>query len=265
MHIAPAEFRSVRTGGLVVHFAILRDIAYVLAELPYGSAGTRVEDACEQQHWAFVADGAIEVAIGDRREPIPAGTAFHVGAGISHRIFATGPTRLAGFQPIEPGRDLSDEGLRAAGYQVLPAALDITADQAVPTVAPPDGRIPPTGRMVTSAQLMGDLLFTRAVLGRRSGYTSAWCDIPHWGLVADGALAIEWEDDIEVLTTGDVYYCPPGPPAHRFQTADGATIVDFTPVDAFGPGVRAARWRQELASSIRRRRNGDPLEIASLR
>jgi mannose-6-phosphate isomerase-like protein (cupin superfamily) len=266
MHIAPAEFRSVRTGEMTVRFAILSDIAYVLADLPNGSAGTSVEDPCERQHWAFVTDGAIELVIGERREAIAAGTAFHIKAGVSHRIFATGPTRLAGFQPIEPGRDLSDDGLRAAGFQVLPLAPDIPADQSVPAVAPPDGRIPPTGGIVTSAKQMGELLFTRATLGRRSGYTSAWCDMPHWGLIADGALAIEWEDDVEVLTAGDVYYCPPGPPAHRLQTAEGATVIDFTPVEAFRPGVRVATWRQEFAASLRRRRrrNGDPLETASL-
>ena len=50
-------------------------------------------------------------------------------------------------------------------------------------------------------------------MGERSGYTTDWCDAPHWGLVTNGQMAIEWEDDVEILSSGDIFHCPAGPPA----------------------------------------------------
>lgn len=246
MHVAPADFRSVRGRGVTLRFAILGDVAYILADLPNGSAGTALEEACERQHWAFVVQGSIEVEVQGRRHPIPTGTAFHLAAGTPHRMFATGRVRLAGFEQIDPARDVSDEHLRAKGFEILNVAPTQLPGQMVPPVAARGVRSPAPGRIVARSHRMGDLAFTRASFGSRSGYTTAWCDLPHWGLVVDGAIAIEWEDDVEVLTAGDVYYCPPGPPGHRLQAADGATIVDFTPVDRLHDGGRIASWRQGL-------------------
>jgi hypothetical protein len=62
MHVGPAEFRSIRREGLLLRFAILGEVAYVLAEVPAGgSAGTVLEDACERPHWAFVVNGSVEL------------------------------------------------------------------------------------------------------------------------------------------------------------------------------------------------------------
>ena len=68
-------------------------------------------------------------------------------------------------------------------------------------------------------------------------------------MVTGGALAIEWEDDIEVLSTGDVYFCRPGPPGHRMEAADGATVIDFTPVDMLTDDIRTVSWRHDIAAT----------------
>ena len=102
---------------------------------------------------------------------------------------------------------------------------------------------------------MSDLVLTRVRMGTTSGYTSQWCDAEHWGMVAAGRIAIEWEDDVEVLGTGDIYYCPPGPPGHRITAADPATMVDLTPLTSLETVTRLADWRRpllELGSSSRR-------------
>lgn len=255
MHVAPADFRSVRTGNLVVRFAMLGEAAYVLAELPRaGSPGTPLEDLCVRPHWAFVVDGTIEVESEGARRTVEAGTAFHVPAGLEHRMFATGPSRLAAFEPVDPSRDLSDASLRADGYDILPRPADIGRSLVVPPAGPESGRAPDPGKIVASAVTMGDRILTRARFGPRSGYTSAFCDLPHWGLVTAGSLAIEWEDDVEVVTAGDVFYCASGPPGHRFLAADPAAMIDFTPLAAIVPGIRLQGWRPLPPAKERRRR-----------
>ncbi|MDQ2966114.1 MAG: cupin domain-containing protein [Chloroflexota bacterium] len=215
MHVAPAGFRSVRTGRLVAYFAMLGEVAYVLAELPRtGSEGTGLEEPCVRPHWAFVVDGTIGVEVNGSRRSVPAGNAFHVPAGLEHRLYSTGPARLAGFE---------------------------------------SARAPDPGEIVASAVAMGDRILTRARFGPRSGYTSAFCDLPHWGLVTAGSLAIEWEDDVEVVTAGDVFRCASGPPGHRFIAADPAAMIDFTPAAAIVPGIRVPGWRQLPSVSERRR------------
>ena len=265
MHIAPADFRSVRGRGVTLRFAILGDIAYILADLPTGSAGTALEEACERPHWALAVQGDIEVEVDGQRHQIPTGTAFHLASGTAHRIFAAGPVRLAGFEQIDPGRDVTDERLRADGFEILNVAPSTLPGQTVPRVAAPDGRTPAAGRVIAESHRMGELVFTRASFGPRSGYTTAWCDLPHWGLVTDGAVAIELEDAVEVVTAGDVFYCPPGPPGHRLESADGATIVDFTPFERLESGGRVAGWRQGVVSPLAASSPSEVLEIATLR
>jgi quercetin dioxygenase-like cupin family protein len=263
VHVAPADFRSVRSGALDLRFALLGDVAYVLADLPNGSAGTPLEETCSQEHWAFVVEGSVTLVLGRRRRVIGPGTAFHVAAGVRHRLLAHGPLRLAGFAPVDPASDNTDAGLRALGFETV--ALPVPIDRGVPSVAPPDGRMPERGEIAASAHRMGDLVFTRAVLGPRSGYTAAWCDMPHWGLVTAGAIAIEWEDDVEILSAGDVYYCQAGPPGHRLQAADGATLIDFSPAAAMRTGGRVAPWRSEVAAAASGASpEPEPLAIASL-
>src|SRR5262245_22203631 len=58
MHVAPEDLSVVRQGDLLVRFAPLGAMAYVLAELPRaGSPGTPLETPCERPHWGLVVDG----------------------------------------------------------------------------------------------------------------------------------------------------------------------------------------------------------------
>lgn len=267
MHVAPADFRSVRTGRLVLRFALLGDTAYVLAELPRtGSTGTSLEEPCVRPHWAFVVDGSIDVEAGGARYRVDAGTAFHVPSGLEHRLFATGPARLAGFEPVDPGREISDDRLRADGFEILPWPAASPA-LVVPPAGVESARVPETGEIAASGVTMGDRILTRARFGPRSGYTSGFCDLPHWGLVTSGSLAIEWEDDVEVVTAGDVFYCAAGPPGHRFLAADPAAMIDFSPAAAASTAVRLQGWRPIVPSRIkskRRRRPAATVETAPL-
>jgi quercetin dioxygenase-like cupin family protein len=254
MHVGPAEFRSIRRDGLLLRFAILGEVAYVLAEVPpAGSAGTALEDGCERPHWAFVVSGALELDATWGRVAVPAGSAFHLPEGVAHRIRAAGRTRLAGFEPVDARQDVTDAALRARGFEVLAegaTASPGTTPRLEPASAPVE-----LGEIVTSGTRMGNLLFCQTRFGPRSGYASPFCDLEHWGQVAGGNIAIEWENDIEVLTAGDVFYCPPGPPGHRFQAADPSATIDFTPLDAFTREGRIVDWRQALAARVRTRKD----------
>ena len=79
---------------------------------------------------------------------------------------------------------------------------------------------------------------------------------PHWGVVTVGSIAIEWEDDVEVVGPGDVFHCPAGPPGHRIEAAEAATIIDFTPVEAARGDARVAGWRAKANESALRRSRG---------
>jgi quercetin dioxygenase-like cupin family protein len=263
MHVGPADFRSVRRGGLLLKFAILGEVAYVLAEVPAGgSAGTVLEDACERPHWAFVVSGAVELDASGGRVTVPAGSAFHLADGVAHSIRAGGRTRLAGFEPIDARQDVSDAALQAHGFEVV--ADEPGASRGITPALDPGSLPVEPGEIVTTGSRMGSLLLCQTRFGPRSGYASPFCDLEHWGQVAAGNIAIEWEDDIEVLTAGDVFYCPPGPPGHRFQAADPSATIDFTPLDAFSRGGRVVDWRQALATRVRNDRRRD-VKVAPLR
>jgi quercetin dioxygenase-like cupin family protein len=254
VHVGPAEFRSIRRDGLLLRFAILGEVAYVVAEVPAGgSAGTVLEDDCERPHWAFVVNGDVELDAASGRVTVPAGSAFHVPEGVSHRIRAAGRTRLAGFEPTDPREDVSDARLRAQGFEVL--AETAGASRGVTPALDPSSPPVEVGEIVTTGSRMGKLLFCQTRFGPRSGYASPFCDLEHWGQVAAGNIAIEWENDVEVLTAGDVFYCPPGPPGHRFQAADPSATIDFTPLDAFTGSGRIVAWRQALAAGVRTRKD----------
>lgn len=268
MHVAPADFRSVRTGSLVLRFAMLGDTAYVLVEVPpAGSAGSILEEPCTRPHWAFVVGGTIRIEAGGGSRSIEAGNAFYVPPGLEHRIFADGPARLAGFEPVDPDRDVSDDRLRAEGYEVLPRPPAVEPGLVIPAPGVEAAGEPDAGEIVASAVGMGERILTRARFGPRSGYTSVFCDLPHWGLVTAGSLAIEWEDDVEVVTAGDVFHCRGGPPGHRFLAADPAALIDFTPAAAVRSGVRVQGWRP-LGPAVDRRRSPRPepktVEVAPL-
>ena len=109
---------------------------------------------------------------------------------------------------------------------------------------------------------MSRFVLTQARFGPGSGYTSEWCDAPHWGLVTAGRIAIEWEDDLEIVAAGDVYHCEGGPPGHRLEAADPASIVDLTPTDRLGG--RLAAWRRAAARSPGAPDRDEPIAIAGL-
>ena len=244
MHVAPVDLRALRHDGIGLRFAMLGQMAYVFAEIPAsGSAGTSLEQRCSRPHWGFVIDGELTFVSDDRRETIPAGRAFHVPAGgREHWFESRGPALVAGFEPIEPDVDLSDARLAAQGFDLI-APDAVSTATVVPAIAT---RKVPVGQIRTETWPMGSYLMTRVRMGERSGYTSGWCDAPHWGLVTAGRMAIEWEDDVEILSTGDIFHCPAGPPGHRLEAADPATFVDLTPVSALGEAGRLAEWRRDV-------------------
>jgi quercetin dioxygenase-like cupin family protein len=265
MHISPADFRVVRRGPVIVEFAAATDVAYVVAEFPMtGSAGTFAEDPCDRAHWGFNVAGDVAVEVAGETHELPAGTAFHLPSGLAHRFQISGAARLAGFERLEPGAPRSDDELRRAGWDVVRPARRGGGPRF--SVARPEPLlVPDPGEIIASARRMGDLLFMRTQMGRRAGYTAARCDLPHWGLVTSGSLAIEWEDDIEVLTAGDAFWCPAGPPAHRLQAAEPATVVDFTPIDALDRADRIPEWRQAAIDRALAHLGGGPrLEVAAL-
>jgi quercetin dioxygenase-like cupin family protein len=241
MHVAPSDLRTLRQDGTVVHFALLGAMAYVVADFPEtGSTGTPIEEPCVKQHWGFVIDGALDVEVDGDRQIIPAGSAFHVPAGgLPHRFQIEGRGRIAGFEPIDPVQDVSDEALAARGFEL--GGLDGRAP--VTVIEPLEPLSTQEKQIDIHTWQMSSLLLTQARFGPGSGYTADWCDAAHWGLVTAGTLAIEWEDDVEILSTGDVFYCPAGPPGHRIEAADPASFVDLTPVDALSSG-RIAPWRK---------------------
>lgn len=247
MHVAPSDLRTIRQGGLVVRFAMLGSMAYVLAEIPdTGSSGSSIEQPCQKPHWGFVIEGDLTFVTAARRQTITAGRAFHVPAGGPEHWFETaGAALVAGFEPVEPELDVSDRQLAAQGFEPV-----TDRDEGTGVVVPIlETREIPAGQIETESWPMSGYVLTRVRMGERSGYTTGWCDAPHWGLVTAGRLAIEWEDDVEILASGDVFHCPAGPPGHRLEAADPATIVDLTPVAALSTTGRLADWRRgpELA------------------
>jgi hypothetical protein len=260
MHVTPSDLRTLRQEGTLVRFALLESMAFVIAELSRsGSAGTAVEAPCVKPHWGFVIDGDVEIEAGGRRQAVPPGSAFHLPAGGEpHRFFAAGAARIAGFEPVDPQVEVTDASLQASGFEVVPSEV-IAAATIVPAEIEP---LHEPNRIEARTWAMSRFLLTQARFGAGSGYTSEWCDAPHWGLVTAGRIAIEWEDDLEIMAAGDIYHCEGGPPGHRLEAADPASIVDLTPVDRLGG--RLAAWRRSSVSSPVTPGGGDPIAIAGL-
>jgi mannose-6-phosphate isomerase-like protein (cupin superfamily) len=248
MHVSPSDFRAASRDGIVLHYAVLGPVAYALADFPDGgSRGTFVEEWCVEPHWAVIARGDLDIDLDGERTTIAPGTAFHVPAETRHRLLAPGRARIAAFERIGHSSAASDAALEAAGFEVLATAAPAAPLSGLAVHRPSPEPAPDKGEILATTRRMGDLLFTRARLGRLAGYASDPCDVEHWGVVTSGALAIESEDDIEVLSAGDVFYCPPGPPGHRLQAAEPATVVDFTPIASFRGVRRVAEWRRAHA------------------
>jgi quercetin dioxygenase-like cupin family protein len=251
----------LRQDGIVFRFALLESMAFVLAEIPpAGSRGTSIEQPCTKPHWGFVVAGEVAFEVRGRKQIVRPGSAFHVPAGgPPHRFSARGTARIAGFEPVDPVMDTSDAGLAAEGFEVI-GSEQMGAAALIPASIEP---LLEANVIDARSWEMSGFVLTQARFGQGSGYTEAWCDASHWGLVTAGRLAIEWEDDIEILAAGDVFHCPGGPPGHRLEAADPATIVDLTPIDAF-TGRRSAVWRQGPAQSAERSSGGSPIAVAGL-
>ncbi len=245
MHVTPSELRVTRHADLLLRFALLGPAALVLVEVPpTGTAGTSLEAPCLDPHWGIVLDGRFELECEDTVTALPAGSAYHVPPdGPEHRFRSEGRGLLCGFVPFDAVRadflplDAAPADGKAIARGVMERTPPIVLGAGVSPV--PIGK----GAIEAEAGEMGDWVFNCANMGRTSGFGSDWCDAAHWGLVLRGSIAITWEHDVEVLSAGDVYYCPPGPPGHHFETADGATILDFTPNSSFASGGRIAEWR----------------------
>jgi hypothetical protein len=261
MHLAPADLRSVRQDGLSIRFGILGPVAYALAEvLAEGSAGTALERPCTRPHWGFVLAGEVTLHQGETAVALPVGHAFHVRAGgPEHHFEASSGAIISGFEAVAPDLDPSEPALEAMGFEIMPP------DESGPRIVPTTSSEPiAAGRVDADAHLMSNLVLTRARMGASSGYSSPWCDAEHWGMVTAGRLAIEWEDDVEVLGTGDIFYCPPGPPGHRATAADPATLVDLTPVAALETLTRLSEWRRPMLDVARRHATTGPVAVAAL-
>lgn len=262
MHVTPSELRMLRQDRIVIRFALLESMAFVLAEIPStGSAGTSIEQSCRRPHWGFVIAGEATFETGGRRQVITRGSAFHVRAGgAPHSFHAAGAAKIAEFAPIDPVADTSDAALAAQGFELL--GPDGPGDATVIPVAV----APMLGEREIDVRTwsMSSLVLTQARFGPGSGYTTNWCDAPHWGMVTAGRLAIEWEDDVEILSAGDVYHCPAGPPGHRLEAADPASIIDLTPLDAHEATKRIATWRQRPGETGLVSVASEPIAVAGL-
>jgi quercetin dioxygenase-like cupin family protein len=257
MRVSARDLKAVRAGGLVSRYAILGDAVFVIADVPEGgTAGTALETPCRQEHWGLVLQGSLHL---DARRPrdFGPGTAFYVPPDRVHRFTADGRAVVAGFAPVTSPVDDSPDALRERGIEVL---RHVSVPDLPPTSIRVEGsrtRTAATGRIHTVSAVMGSWLFTRSVFGSLSGFAEGWCDLPHWGLVLEGDLVLHWENgELELLGPGDAFHCPSGPPGHRIEVADVATIVDYTPIAAIDEPERR-RAPRALAARTGRVRGGD--------
>jgi hypothetical protein len=148
------------------------------------------------------------------------------------------------------GPTIDEVDIHKAGFEPVDAVgqLPRLAPSVAVTVAMTSEVVPlRRGQIEAESSLMGDWLLCATRFGGVSGYTTSWCDQPHWGMVIRGTIAIEWESEMEIVSAGDAYYCPPGPPGHRIEVTDAATIMDFTPVEAMIRTGRVAGWRPRIS------------------
>ena len=232
---------------LRIRYAVLGDVLVSVISIgPEGTAGSSLEEPCDAPHWAIVLRGDIVLEQGGREYPIGANHAFHVPAGAPpHRFRAASGVRIVGFQPVDPVFDAGDEGL---GVSDRTTSQRGTRFAGAPVVEPLRTRLHldpgvREGSITARSVEMGGWAMTEAVFGRRSGFLGGWCDVPHWGLLVDGELTLEWEADVELVAAGDLMYCPPGPPGHRLEVAESAFVVDFTSLSALSRARRVGDWR----------------------
>ena len=245
MRVSLRDLKGVSQGGVLARYALLGPAAFVFAELPStGTAGTNVEDWCQLEHWGLMLEGSI-LLDGDEPREFHPGTAFYIPPdGTPHRFIASDHVTIAGFTPLREPVDTSPEALRARGLQIETHMAPPVAPPPLMRVANAHSRLTTRGQIELETAEMGEWLFTQTTFGPLSGYTSGWCDLTHWGLVLSGDVILNHEDSLEVLTAGDVFYCPAGPPGHQFEVADQATIIDYTPINELGRTARQEAWRR---------------------
>jgi quercetin dioxygenase-like cupin family protein len=226
LHVTPNELRAVRRRELTLRSTRLGPVAAVLAEVPAtGSARTTLEDPCERAHWTVMLRGELDLTRGRQRWQLIQGQAFYVPAGKpAHRFLASRRAVVAGFVPLDASARDTGGSVALADRKTEPESVALGEVDAMSVPA-------------------GPWVMTRSAFGATSGYGTSWCDVPHWGIVVSGSAVIEYEDDVEVISAGDFFYCPPGPPGHKIEVADGAVFIDFTPRDAVRSGARISDWR----------------------
>jgi mannose-6-phosphate isomerase-like protein (cupin superfamily) len=237
---------------LIVRFAPLGPVVYAVVELGQeGSEGTSLEEPCTSPHWGLMLSGQMDV-VRDGLPPVrlDAGQAFHVPAGDpAHRFRAPGRSAVVGFIPLQDPA-IEDIDIENAGFELVDEVgqLPNLPPSVAVSVAMTSEVVPlHRGQIEAESSLMGDWLLCATRFGGVSGYTTSWCDQPHWGIVIHGTVAIEWESEMEIVSAGEAYYCPPGPPGHRIEVTDAATIMDFTPVEAMIRPGRVADWRPRIS------------------
>jgi quercetin dioxygenase-like cupin family protein len=266
MHVATSELRAVSGGGLLLRFAVLGDVAWVVADIPaHGSADTSLEDPCVRSHWGIVLEGEVQLERADERLDLGPAMAFHLPAGgPPHRFRAAGAARIAGFEPVLPDTDVSEAGLRQLGFEPARQMGDAATGPAGFLSRDTGSALPNEGQVLARGVPMGALILTRATFGAKGGYATGPCHVPHWGLVTSGRLVLESAAGTEIIGPGDAYFCPPGPPGHRLLAADPASIVDFTPRDALRPDAQVADWRRGAFRAIGGRRPAARVRVAAL-
>jgi quercetin dioxygenase-like cupin family protein len=259
VHVAPADLRAVRDGDAMVRFAVLGPVAVVDAEIPSRARVGSADEPCRRSHLGMVVEGRFALERQGARRKVDAGEAFHIAGGAEHRHVLDDAVRILAFEPVHD-IDTSDSALRRLGLIPAPA----TRASALRLATKP---VPPRGRVEADVVLLGERLLTVSRFGPRSGYATDYCDVPHWGTVVSGSVTIEWEDDVEVLSAGDVFRCPPGPPGHRILAAEPATLIDLTPLSGVTAAARHIDWRRDgfaKALGERAARTGEQLEVTKV-
>lgn len=248
MRVSPRELQAVRRAGMVTRYAMLGPVAYVLADLPpQGTAGTGLDEPCLIDHHGMVLRGTFRAHHEDgRTEAFEAGTVFYVPAGPpSHHFSWTTGSVVGGFAPVAPETDVRAAALEAQGFEILRSVGTPPRPPASVTLA---GAVAPfrrAGSIDVEGSVMGRWLFMRSIFGAQTGMSAGWCDLPHWGVVIAGEVAIHGRDSVELASEGDAFITEPG---HRFEVPDGATVLDYTPLDALEGSARIASWRRAAIS-----------------
>jgi quercetin dioxygenase-like cupin family protein len=250
MRVSPRDLRAVQRDGLLTRFAILGPVAFAIVELGgQGSAGSALEQPTDAESWGFVLQGELTLHA-SQPQALTAGTAFYVPAGPpAHSFSASGRVVAAGFAPVRPDLDASDDALRAAGWTPARSRSSTPLPKTIQPLGP-TSRFRPQGSIEVELAQMGSWVFARNTFGPLSGFATGWCDLPHWGIVLSGDLALAFEDDVELLTAGDIYYCPPGPPGHQIRVADAATTIDYTPLQDMQGSARRSEWRRQATRRL---------------